>query len=126
MYLVIWYGDIPKTTFFVAIRVNYAPWGRIGWAAFCLIWVVPFFALLARAPKRTPALLAAATFASLVGFWMERYVLVAPSLTPRTVPFGWIEIVVTIGFAGAFGLACLPGLRRVTDSVKKPVQADAA
>ena len=126
MYLVIWYGDIPKTTFFVAIRVNYAPWGRLGWAAFCLIWVVPFFALLARAPKRNPALLGAAAFASLAGFWVERYVLVAPSLSPRTVPFGWVEVVVTIGFAGAFGLAAVPALRRVPNRLKKPVQADAA
>ncbi|MBV8772484.1 MAG: hypothetical protein JO166_09170, partial [Deltaproteobacteria bacterium] len=113
MYLVIWYGDIPKTTFFVAVRVNYAPWGILGWTALCLIWVVPFFLLLTRPAKKTPAILGVVSFGSLVGFWLERYVLVTPSLSPHRIPFGWIEVVVTIGFFGAFGLASLSGLRRV-------------
>ncbi|HJU12773.1 MAG TPA: hypothetical protein VJ728_17960 [Candidatus Binataceae bacterium] len=113
MYLVIWFGDIPKETFFAAVRVNYAPWGAVGWSAFGLIWVLPFFVLIARAPKRTPFILGFVCFSSLVGFWMERYVLIGPSLTPHRVPFGWIEILITLGFFGAFGLATLPGLRRV-------------
>jgi hypothetical protein len=115
MYIVIWYADIPKETFFVAPRVNYAPWGRLGWTAFGLIWVLPFFALLARPPKKSPIVLGSVCFLSLLGFWLERYVLVAPSLSPHHVPFGWIECLVTIGFLGLFGLTAMPGIRLITD-----------
>jgi hypothetical protein len=45
--------------------------------------------------------------------WLERYLLVTPSLSPTTIPFGWIEVLVTAGFVGAFGLCALPGLRLV-------------
>jgi hypothetical protein len=45
--------------------------------------------------------------------WIERYVLVAPSLSPAAIPFGWVESLITVGFAGAFGLSALPGLRRI-------------
>lgn len=126
MYLVIWYGDIPKTTFFVAVRVNYPPWNIVGWGALCLVWAVPFIFLMARAPKRNPAVLGTVSFASLIGFWMERYVLVAPSLSPRHIPFGWIEIVVTIGFLGLFGLATKTGLDRVLPTSGSHVRQDAA
>lgn len=119
MYLVIWYGDIPRESFFVAARVNYAPWGQLGWSAFGLIWVLPFLLLMGRAAKRNRAVLGFVCFGSLVGFWIERYVLVAPSLSPRRIPFGWIELLITLGFLGLFGLSALPGLRRV------PVMSDA-
>jgi Ni/Fe-hydrogenase subunit HybB-like protein len=119
MYLVVWYGDIPKETFFVATRVNYAPWGKLGWAALCLIWVVPFFLLLGRQAKRRSAILAAACLSGLVGFWLERYVLISPSLTPWHVPFGWIEILVTLGFGGIFGLASFSGIRKINEEVSR-------
>ncbi len=45
--------------------------------------------------------------------WIERYVLVVPSLSPRHIPFGWVEVLITLGFLGAFGLTALPGLRLV-------------
>ena len=38
------------------------------------------------------------------GLWLERYVLVVPSLWPgEAAPLGWIEIGVTAGFLGAAG-----------------------
>jgi hypothetical protein len=126
MYLVIWYGDIPKETFFVAPRVNYAPWGILGWTALGLIWVNPFFVLLCRAPKRNPFILGVVCFFGLIGFWLERYVLVAPSITRYRVPFGWIEIVITIGFLGAFGLSTMPGLARAPNAALKRVRREAA
>jgi hypothetical protein len=126
MYLVIWYGDIPKETFFVAARVNYAPWGGLGWSAFGLIWVFPFLSLIGRSAKRSPIVLGFVCFASLVGFWIERYVLVAPSLSPHRIPFGWIEIVITLGFFGLFALTTLPGLRTVPSFSVERVGREAA
>jgi hypothetical protein len=110
-YIVIWYGDMPSETFFVAPRVNYMPWGSLGWTAFGLVWVVPFCMLMGQKPKRTPAILGTVAVLGLIGMWIERYVLVAPSLSPHSIPFGWIEILITVGFMGLFGLTTWPTLR---------------
>ena len=45
--------------------------------------------------------------------WIERYVLVTPSLSPRAIPFGWIECLITAGFLGGFALCAMPGLQQV-------------
>jgi hypothetical protein len=110
-YIVIWYGDIPSETFFVVPRVQHLPWGALGWAALVLIWAIPFCVLMGKRPKRTPAIMRAVCVLGLIGMWIERYVLVVPSLSPAHVPFGWTELLITLGFAGAFGLTALPGLR---------------
>jgi len=112
-YLPIWYAAIPEETFFVVPRVHRLPWGILGWIALVLVWVVPFVTLMGRQAKRAPAVLGTACALGLAGMWIERYVLVAPSLSPAAIPFGWVESLVTAGFVGAFGLAALPGLRLI-------------
>lgn len=126
LYLVIWYGDIPKETFFVAPRINYAPWGYLGWTAFGLIWALPFLVLLFKKAKRKPAVLGLVCALGLLGFWIERYVLVSPSITRYRIPFGWIEIVTTIGFLGAFGLSTMPGLARAPNAALDRAPREAA
>ena len=113
-YIVIWYGDIPAETFFVVPRVQHLPWGALGWSALALIWAIPFCVLMGKRPKRTPAILGTVAVLGLIGMWIERYVLVVPSLSPAHIPFGWIEAAITLGFFGAFGLTALPGLRMVS------------
>lgn len=112
-YLPIWYADLPSETFFVAPRVRYLPWGALGWLAFLLVWVVPFTVLMGRRPKRTPAIFGSVCVLGLVGIWVERYVLVVPSLSPKAIPLGWIEAAVSLGFLGVFLLSVREGVRRV-------------
>jgi hypothetical protein len=120
-YIVIWYGDIPSETFFVVPRVQHLPWGVLGWSALILIWALPFCVLMGKRPKRTPAILGTITVLGLIGMWVERYVLVVPSLSPGHIPFGWIEPLITLGFFGAFGLTALPGLHLVpTPALARP------
>jgi len=120
-YIVIWYGDIPAETFFVVPRVQHLPWGALGWSALILIWALQFCVLMGKRPKRTPGILGTVAVLGLIGMWVERYVLVVPSLSPRHVPFGWIEVLITLGFIGAFGLTSLPGLRTVpTPAMARP------
>jgi hypothetical protein len=110
-YLPIWYADLPEETFFLVRRIHALPWGVLGWLVLALVWVVPFIALLGRAAKRTPTVFGVVCGLGLVGMWIERYVLVAPSLSPNAIPFGWVEALVTAGFAGLFGLCSRPALR---------------
>jgi hypothetical protein len=69
--------------------------------------------LMGARPKRTPAILGTVATLGIIGLWLERYVLVVPSLSPHKVPFGWVEALMTLGFLGLFGLCSLPGMKRV-------------
>jgi hypothetical protein len=131
-YLVIWYGNVPEETFFVQARLGsqflqdvwYLEgfWGRLGepyvmltLSTWFLLWVIPFWVLLGQKPKQTPAIAGTVTAGMLVGFWLERYILVTPSLVPpaevvagaAVTPFGWVEIGVGAGFLGLFFLCFL-------------------
>ena len=131
-YLVIWYGNMPEETSFVAARLGsqflqdtwYLEgfWGRISepyvkvtLSAWILCWVVPFWVLLGRRPKQTPLILGAVAFGSVFGFWIERYILITPSLVSpdavlagaRLTPFGGTELGIAAGFVGLFALCFL-------------------
>lgn len=115
-YLVIWYADIPLETYYVVPRVSHLPWAIPSWTALVLVWAVPFCVLLGKKPKQTPAILGTVAALGLVGMWLERYVLIVPSLSRYQVPFGWVEVLVTAGFSGAFALCALPGLKLVSEA----------
>jgi hypothetical protein len=120
-YIVIWYGDIPAETFFLVVRgaliggpqgyTIYTPWMILTWLVPLLVWAIPFVVLMGVRPKKTPAILGSVAFLGLVGMWLERYVLVVPSITPRYIPFNLIELMVTLGFLGIFGLCAIPGMK---------------
>jgi hypothetical protein len=115
-YIVIWYGDIPVETFFIVQRVYYAPWEALSYVVVILMWVMPFLVLLGVRPKRTPVILGTVTLGVMVGVWIERYVLVVPSLSQHVVPFGWVEFLISAGFLGAFLLCAAPGLNLVAQA----------
>lgn len=123
-YLVIWYGDIPVETFFIAVRLNHLPWSVLSWAMVVLVWVNPFVVLMGRRPKRTPVILGTVALLGVIGIYVEYYVLVVPSLSPGVIPFGWVEVVVTLGFAGLFALCSFPGLRRVVMAASEPAAGE--
>lgn len=102
-YIVIWYGMLLPEQAFLVNRMT-APFGKLALLVFLGIFVVPFFGLLGVAPKRTPAIYA--TFASIILFaiWIERYILVYPSLHigAEHLPLGLPEIGATLLFGGIF------------------------
>ncbi|HLK86649.1 MAG TPA: hypothetical protein VKT27_09085 [Candidatus Binataceae bacterium] len=120
-YIVIWYGDMPIETFFIVVRSQYMPWAFMSWMTVCLVWAIPFVVLLGIRPKKTPVILGTVALLGMIGIWSEIYVLVVPSLSPRTVPLGWIEILVTAGFLGAFWLCAYPGLKLVSAAAMEPI-----
>jgi hypothetical protein len=120
-YIVIWYADIPMETFFIAVRAHYVPWAFMSWMVVCLVWAIPFVSLLGIRPKKTPAILGTVAVLGMVGIWSEIYVLVVPSLSPRTIPLGWVEILVTAGFLGAFWLCSYPGLQMASAAAMEPI-----
>ncbi len=115
-YIVIWYGDLPVETFFIVQRVHHMPWSPLSVACVILIWAIPFCVLMSVRAKQTPWVLGPVAALGLIGMWLERYVLVVPSLSLDAIPFGPTQFLITIGFLGAFLICAVPGLNRVAQA----------
>ncbi len=104
-FLVIWYGNLPEETGFVFARL-WGPWLPVGKAVLLGLFIIPFFGLLGVAPKKLPLTLGLFCSVSLVALWLERYLMVMPSVTLEHGPVvGIPEIGTTAGFAGLFFVA---------------------
>jgi hypothetical protein len=123
-YIVIWYGNLPEETQFIQARLGSLfvqdtwwfvqsqlaePYVKLSLAAWVGCWIIPFWVLLGQRPKRTPAILGSVAGLMLLGFWLERNVLIWPSLVPDD-GFAWlgpIQIGIAAGFLGAYVLVYL-------------------
>ena len=104
-YLVIWFGDLPEETAFVAKRTVDSPWAPMSWVVLAGAFAVPFVMLLSREIKRHPAGLLTVAGVVLASMWLERFMLVAPSLwTGEHLPIGPLEVFVTAGVGALFAL----------------------
>ena len=103
-YLPIWYANLPDETWWVFLRFE-EPWRALGMTVFTFVFLLPFCGLMNMATKKSSFWLALFSLIVLSGMWLERHVLVMPSLEPDKVWVGLPEIGVTIGFLGVFGWA---------------------
>lgn len=101
-FLVIWYGNMPEETGFVFARL-WGHWLFTGELVFVGLFLVPFIGLLGVLPKKLPVTLGLIASVSLAAFWLERYLLVAPSVSPLPGPaFGVPDVGPTFLLAGLF------------------------
>jgi Ni/Fe-hydrogenase subunit HybB-like protein len=113
-YVVIWYGNIPEETHYIILRIHEMPWAVISWLVLILCYVGPFIVLLSRWVKEHARPFLCVTSSIVIGMWLERYLLVVPSLWPaHSLPLGVLEVLITLGFAATFGLTYLAFLDRV-------------
>ncbi len=111
-YIVIWYGDMPEETQFVYLRFYYSPWSWVTLLVLALAFVLPFFILMTRRAKLIGAAPLLAALCVVVGLFLERYMLVVPSLSPDELGLGWIYPVVTAAFAALFIVSYNLSMRR--------------
>jgi hypothetical protein len=108
-YLVIWYGNMPVETRYLARRFFNQPWGGIAWAIFIVGWLIPFSYLLKRLTGRPPErhqVFKVILFFGWIAIFFERMLLVFPALLrDNTVPIGPVEVLVTLGFFALFVLS---------------------
>ncbi len=104
--LVIWYGNLPEETGWMWERVG-GTWRPVAVAVALLVWLVPFTGLLTRATKKNPTTLAIFATIVLVGLWLERYLMVYPSVihSEGGIPFALTEVGISLGFLGLFLLS---------------------
>jgi Ni/Fe-hydrogenase subunit HybB-like protein len=100
-FIVIWYGLLPGEQSFIVHRFT-PPFSIIAKLVGLGMFVIPFFGLLGVAPKKNPRILTIFGGISLAALWLERYLLVYPSvnLGATNLPFGWQEIGTALFFAG--------------------------
>jgi hypothetical protein len=101
-YLVIWYGDLPEETAFIAHRMQ-GSWAPLTWITLAMAFFIPFMLLLSRNIKTSRRGLRTIALLVLVGMWLERFILVAPSLWHESgIPLGLIEGLITAGVCSLF------------------------
>jgi hypothetical protein len=101
-FLVIWYGNLPEETGFVFARL-WGDWRPVGVTVFLGMFIIPFFGLLGVAPKKTRVTLLFFATVSLTALWLERYLLLMPSVTALPGPiFGQPEAGPTLAFLGFY------------------------
>ena len=123
-YIVIWYGNLPEETQFFELRLGsqflqdtwffvfdrlkepYVATSLVAWAG---CWILPFWILLGQAPKRSWYIVGPVAVIMLAGFWLERNVLVWPSLVANDglAWLGAVQLGIAAGFFGAFALVVL-------------------
>jgi len=106
-YIVIWYGMLPWEQPYFVNRFS-EPFGVISAAVLILVFILPFFGLLTRPPKKVPMILAFFAGLVLFGHWLERFLLVVPSIWESAeLPLGLPEFGIGLGFLGLFLTAYL-------------------
>jgi len=104
-FLVIWYGNLPEETHFLIQRTQETPWTSLPYVILGLCFALPFFVLLSKKLKMNPKWLTVMSVIILIGMWLERFFLVAPSVWKgEKIPLGPIELLITGGFLGVVGM----------------------
>jgi len=107
--LTVWYGNATaeRETLLVTQRGSFAP---LFWTMVACNFVVPFVILSLR-KLRTVSGCVIASFAVVVGMWLERFLIVVPSLGHKYLPYTWghyrprpVEIIITISTFAAMTL----------------------
>ncbi|MBI3895742.1 MAG: polysulfide reductase NrfD [Acidobacteria bacterium] len=113
-YLVIWYGNLPREIGFVLVRTEREPWSNLAIAILIMNFLIPFVILLSRTAKENRKILLASSVVIIVGMWLERFLLVVPSLSSGLqIPLGWAELLITASFFASFALTYLATLHRI-------------
>lgn len=112
-FLVIWYGNLPEETKFIVHRLHHAPWEAIAWLVLMVVFVGPFLVFLIRKIKMQVLPMLIISSIILVGMWIERFLLIAPSIWKEgNLPLGITEVLITTGFLGVVGLCLMSFLKK--------------
>lgn len=104
-FLVIWYGNLPEETQYVILRLREAPWSALSYIVLFGAFTIPFILMISRKLKHNPATMAGIATLILVGVWLEKFLLVVPSIWHQhSLPLGISEILVSLGFLSSFVL----------------------
>ncbi len=95
-------------------RFRYSPWEGLAYVILIITFFFPIFILLFRRIKLSPPLLSMVSIGILIGYWLERFILVEPTYWKgEGLPIGISEVGIAAGFLGLIGLSITFFLRSV-------------
>jgi hypothetical protein len=100
-YMLIWYANIPEETSWLAHRQENG-WGWVGLVLLFGHFLLPFVALLSRAPKRRPGMLVVAAAWMLLMHWVDVYWLVIPAGSPASPLPHLVDLTLLVGLGSWF------------------------
>lgn len=113
-FLILWYGNLPEEIGYIILRVTQLPWAYLSWIVLLASYMIPFLVFLSRKVKKNPKLLFLVSLGIVISMWLERYVLVVPSIWHgKSLPLGPIEIFISLGYFGGFSLALLAFIKKI-------------
>ena len=117
--LVIWYGNIPEEASYVIQRTMIHPWKSLAWTICLVSFVLPFFVLLSKKVKTKPLYMIVICGVVLVGLWLEHLLLLGPALNHQvaTLPLGFTDGLIALGFLGLMALAVTFFLKRFPELI---------
>lgn len=90
--IVIWYGNIPEETSYLARRIGYhTPYWLVARMIFGMVWVVPFAVLLRRKNKSIAAVTSALGLVVIAGVTLQYWLMLAP-VAPVSIPLLVLEL----------------------------------
>jgi hypothetical protein len=110
-YVLIWYANIPEETTWY-LRRQGGDWVAVGLLLVFGHFLVPFLALMSRAPKRRPAVLSACAVWVLLVHWVDLYWLVVPQISPQNAAPAMVDAACFVGIGGLFVAVTILRLRR--------------
>jgi hypothetical protein len=125
-YLAIWYGNMTEETGFILLRTQLEPWAGLSKVVVMACFVIPWTLLLSRGMKKIRSSFLAVSTLILVGIWLERFVVMVPSVwRGDNLPIGLGEVLMPLGFGGVMVLLVCWVLSKipatpVTDKMSAP------
>ena len=130
--LVIWYANLPEETPFLVLRMLSQEWRWLFWVIFFMLFITPFFGLMARTACRSIWFSRVVALVILCGLWLEKYFIITPALQENALASGHghasvsaakiagfelfpflVDLFVGIGFLGIFLICFLFFIQRV-------------
>ena len=105
-FLPIWYANMPEETGYIATRVFEEPYKSLSWVTLTCVFVIPFVTLIPRATKIVKPILVTIASISFLGLFVEKIVLIYPSIMHDHFHFGLESILISFGFLCLF-LICI-------------------
>lgn len=119
-FLLIWYANIPEESVYYYKRWE-SPFKASFLMNLVLNFLVPFLVLMTRNNKRNPKILTFVAIVILIGHWNDLWLMLMPGSIDTQAGIGFLEIGITLTFAGVFIFWVLTALsKRGLVPVKHP------
>ena len=100
-YLAIWYGNMTEETGFILLRTSLEPWASLSRVVLITCFLMPWTMLLSRGMKKIRTSFLAISFLILIGIWLERFLVMVPSVWKGSeLPIGPGEVLLPLAFGG--------------------------